>query len=387
MRTVFKHAGKFICVLAVVSLSGCSLFSWMTGRKPINPPAALVELKSPQNVRTLWKISLPKSGVYQFSPATASDSVYAAAADGTVVRVNASSGQTVWRIDAKVKLTAGVGVASDGTTVAVAGEKGQVLAFDGTGKPLWKAQASSEILSAPAVGYGLVVVRSLDNHVQAFDALTGERRWVAQRNTPSLTLRNAPGITIASQTAFVALPGGRLSALLLTNGGPRWEAQVGDPRGTTELERIADVSGAPSIIGNLVCAVSFQGRIGCFDAGSGAVHWIKSFSSTVGLGLDDRYVFASDERGGLNEFERDTGSVLWRNDQLSYRQLSAPVSLGSTVAVGDYQGYIHFLSRENGNFVARVATDGSPIVAAPILVGNSVVFQTQAGSLVALATE
>jgi outer membrane protein assembly factor BamB len=389
MRTVFKYAGKYVCVLAVaaavVSLSGCSLFSWMTSKKVINPPSPLVEFKATQTPRTLWKISLPKSGVYQFSPAVAGDSVYAASADGTIMRINAVSGQTAWRIDAKMKLTAGVG--SDGSTVAVAGEKGVVLAYDGAGKLLWKAQATSEILSAPAVGSGLVIVRSLDSRIAAYDALTGERRWLALRNTPSLTLRNAPGIVIASQTAYVALPGGRLAALMLTNGGPRWEAPVGDPRGTTELERISDVSGLPSVSGNTVCAVAFQGRIGCFDAMSGAVHWVKDFSSTVGLGIDESYVFAADERGAVIEFARDSGAVLWRNDKMAYRQLSAPASVGNAVAVGDYQGYIHFLSRENGNLVARVATDGSPIISNPIVIGGSVIFQTQAGSLVALAAE
>jgi outer membrane protein assembly factor BamB len=389
MRTVFKYAGKYVCVLAaavaVVSLSGCALFSWMSSKKPINPPSPLVEFKATQKPRTLWKVSLSKSGVYQFSPALSGDSIYAASADGTVMRVNAVSGKTEWRIDAKMKLTAGVG--SDGSTVAVAGEKGVVLAYDGAGKFLWKAQATSEILSAPAVGSGLVVVRSLDSRITAYDSLTGERRWMAQRNTPSLTLRTAPGIVIASQTAYVALPGGRLSALMTSNGGPRWEAPIGDPRGTTELERISDVSGLPSVAGSTICAVAFQGRIACLDATSGAVHWVKDFSSTVGLGIDESYVFAADERGAVVEFSRDSGAVLWRNDKLAYRQLSAPASVGNDVAVGDYQGYVHFMSRENGNLVARVATDGSPIISNPIVVGGSVVFQTQAGSLVALAAE
>jgi outer membrane protein assembly factor BamB len=385
MRTVFKHACKYACVGAVVLLSGCSVLSWFSGKKIANPPAPLVEFKATQNVRTLWSVSVPKAGAYAFSPALAGDSVYAAGASGTIVRINAVSGQTVWRTDAGMKLTAGVG--SDGSTVAVVGDKGAVLAFDNAGKLLWKAQASSEVLSAPAVGSGLVIVRSLDNRISAFDALTGERRWMAQRTSPSLTLRNSPGIAIAAQTAFVALPGGRLSALMLSNGGPRWEVPVGDPRGTTELERIADVSGMPAVAGRDICAVAFQGRIGCFDVSSGAVRWIKEFSSAVGLGVDERYVFAADEHGTVTEFARDTGAVLWRNDKLAYRRLSAPVPIGNTVAVGDYQGFIHFLSRENGAFVARVATDGSAITANPIVAASSVIFQTQAGTVVALAAE
>jgi outer membrane protein assembly factor BamB len=385
MRTVFKYGSKCVCIGVVVLLSGCSVFSWFSSKKIVNPPATLVDFKPTKNVQTLWKASVPKSEGYQFSPALVEDSVYAAGADGTIVRLNAKTGQQVWRINAKMKLTAGVG--SDGTTVAVAGEKGVVLAYDNTGKFLWKAQASSEVLSAPAVGSGLVIVRSLDNRVAAYDVVTGASRWVAQRNTPSLTLRSAPGIVIASQTAFVALPGGRLSALTLTNGGPIWEIQVGDPHGTTELERIADVSGLPAVLGNDVCVATYQSRIGCFDTGSGTVRWVKEFSSSVGVSVDPRYVFAADDNGTLIEFERATGAALWRNDKLSYRQLSAPASVGSVVAVGDYQGYIHFLSQEDGSFVSRVATDGSPITANPIVTGSSVIFQTQAGTVVALAAE
>ena len=385
MRTGFKYGSRMIGVSAVVLLSGCSMFSWFSGKKPVNPPAALVEFKPTQNVHVLWKASVPKGSNYQFSPALAEDAVYAAGADGTIERINLRSGQIVWRTDVKMDLTAGVG--TDGTTVSVVGQKGVVLAYDAAGKCLWKAQASSEVLSAPAVGSGLVIVRSIDNRVSAFDVTTGERRWTAQRVTPSLTLRNAPGIAIAAQTAYVALPGGRLAALLLTNGGPRWEIPVGDPRGTTELERVADVSGMPAVLGNDVCAVAYQGRIGCFDTGSGALRWIKEFSSSVGVAIDDRYVFAADERGTVFAFARGTGAVSWRNDKLSYRQLSAPASIGNTVAVGDYQGYIHFLSREDGSFVSRIATDGSPINTNPLVAGASVIFQTQAGSVVALATE
>ncbi|MDB5773911.1 MAG: bamB [Herbaspirillum sp.] len=382
MRTVFRYIGKYACVAAIAGLAGCSLFA---SKPPTDAPVPLVEFKATQKIRTLWTVSVGKSENYEFSPVQADDSIYAAAADGTVARINTVSGKPVWRVNAGVKLTAGVG--SDGLTVAVAGEKGVVLAYDNTGKLLWKAQATSEILSAPAVGSGLVVVRSLDNHIFAFDAATGERRWMAERTLPTLTLRNAPGIVIDAQTAYVAMPGGRLSALMLSNGGPRWEIPVGDPRGTTELERVSDVSGRPAIVGSDICAVAFQGRIGCFDIGSGSVHWLKQFSSAVGLGADEHNVYAADERGGVTEFVRETGAGMWRNDKLGYRQLTTPVALGDVVAVGDYQGFVHFLSRDTGDFVARVATDGSAITAAPIVAASSVIFQTKAGSLVALAAE
>ncbi|MDB5762430.1 MAG: bamB [Herminiimonas sp.] len=370
-------------------MAGCSTLSSLNpfASKPVprNPPAALTEFKQTLGVRTAWSASIGNAGAYVFSPASASGSLFVAAADGSIMRIEEASGRSLWRVNAGMPLTAGVG--SDGNTVAVAGTNGALLVFDGTGKMRWKAQASSEILSAPAVGQGLVIVRSIDNRIVAFDADSGVRRWSVQRTAPSLILRSAPGIVIAGQTAFVALPGGRLLALAMSNGGPRWEVAVGDPRGATELERIADVSGSPVVLGREVCAVAYQGRIACFDAVSGAARWNKEFSSDVGIGVDERFIFAANELGILNAFTRDTGASVWRNNKLANRRLSTPVSFGRSVAVGDGQGYIHFLSREDGSFLARVGTDGSRIAATPVVSGANVIFQTQAGAVVALAAE
>lgn len=377
-----RNAAKFACAGALVALSGCSMFS---KDKPRNPPAALAEFKTTLAVHPVWTNSIGSAGNFAFAPAIAGDSVFAAAADGSVTRLDAATGHVQWRIQAGMPLSAGVG--SDGSTVAVGGDKGAIIAFDGDGNLRWKAQASSEILSAPAVGAGLVVVRSLDNRIQAFDAATGKRRWTVVRPVPALTLRSAPGITVDGPTAFVALPGGRLLALLVGSGAARWEIAVGEPRGATELERVADLSGSPVVIGSDVCAVSYQGRIGCFDANSGVARWTKNLSSTVGIGGDERFIFASDEHSVLSAFARDSGSSAWSSKALLNRNLSAPASFGRAVAVGDNQGYVHFLSREDGAMLARIATDGSRIDAAPVVVGANLIVQTHAGELAAYAAE
>ncbi|MGV3743050.1 MAG: outer membrane protein assembly factor BamB [Burkholderiaceae bacterium] len=377
----------FSLVAASIVLSGCSALSainpFASKDAPRNPPAALADFKASLNVKTVWKSSVGKAGDYTFSPAVTPNGVYAAAADGTLVRIELTTGREVWRMNTDSRLTAGVG--SDGETVAVVGSDGLLMVYDSDGKQRWKTQLSSETLSAPAVGQGLVITRSIDNRIVAFDAMSGTRKWTVQRTVPPLTLRTAPGIVIAGPFAYVALPGGRLVAIALANGAVRWEAAVGDPRGATELERVADVSGSPAIFGREVCAVAYQGRVGCLDAASGNGRWAKDFSSDVGVSVDDRHVYAANERGIVHAFTRDTGASVWRNDKLMNRRLSAPVVFGKAVAVGDAQGYMHFLSREDGSFVARTETDGSRIVSAPVAVGGGVLVQTQSGTLFAFA--
>jgi outer membrane protein assembly factor BamB len=379
---------KLVGVSVLALMAGCSTLSSLNpfASKPkTNQPAPLAELKGSMAVRTAWKLDIGKARDYAFTPALADNSLIVAGADGAIARVDAASGRQLWRIKADTGLTAGVG--SDGTMVVVGGAKGSVLAFDMDGKPLWKAQVSSEVLSSPVVGQGMVVVRSVDNRIVGFDARTGEKKWTVQRVSPPLTLRNAPGMVVVDKDVIIAQPGGKLLSLLLATGAPRWEVAVGESRGATELERVTDVGGTPAVFDKDVCAVSYQGRVGCFDLTTGAARWTKELSSDVGVSVDQRFVFAVDDKGAVSAFSREGGGNAWKNDKLSYRRLSTPLSYGRAVAVGDYQGFIHFLSREDGAFLARAATDGSPVVSVPLVAGSNLIFQTQSGTVTAIAVE
>ena len=385
MRKVLMVAGFG----ALALLAGCSSMSSLNpfGAKadPKNVPAALIDVKPTMGVKNIWAVSVGKSENYIFTPAFARDSIFTAAANGSVTRVSAITGATQWRVDAGMALVGGVG--SDGNTVAVAGEKGMLLAFDGDGKLRWKVQASSEILSAPVVGEGLVVVRSIDNRIAAYEVETGKRKWALDRPLPALTLRSSPGMVIVGPTILVAQPGGKLLSVMLSNGGARWEVSVGDPRGATELERIADVSGFPAVFGRDVCAATYQGRVACVDVVNGTTRWAKKFSGGAGVGVDDRNVYAVDDRGAVYAFTRNSGQSVWRNEKLAHRGLSTPIPLGRVVAVADSEGYVHFMSREDGSFVNRLPTDGSAINATPLLAGSSLIVQTRSGTLSAFAAE
>jgi outer membrane protein assembly factor BamB len=379
---------KLVGVGVLALMTGCSTISSLNpfASKPKgNLPAPLVDLKGSMAVRTAWKLEVGKSGSYQFTPALAGNTVIVAGGDGTLVRAESASGRQLWRAKAGMMLTAGVG--TDGNLIVVGGEKGQLLAFDMDGKQLWKAQLSSEILSSPVVGQGIVVARSVDNRIVGIDAATGQKKWTVQRAAPPLTLRLAPGMVVHDKDVIIAQPGGKLLSLVLATGAPRWEIEVGVARGATELERVTDIGGYPVVFENDVCAVSYQGRAGCWDITNGSPRWTRDLSSESGVAVDQRFVFVTDEKGAVYAYNRETGTSAWKNDKLAFRRLSTPVSYGRAVAVGDYQGYVHFLSREDGAFLARAATDGSAISSTPLVAGSNLIFQTQNGTVTAIAVE
>jgi outer membrane protein assembly factor BamB len=377
----------FAAALLPLLLAGCSTIeslnpfsSSSTGPKM----AELLPIKATAEARVVWRENVGKGEDYVLVPAVVGSSVYAAGKDGNLVRLD--DGKQAWRINAGQALSGGVG--SDGKTVVVGSPKGDLLAFSATdGTSLWKARATSEILAAPTLGEGLVVVRSGDNRLAAYDVTDGKRKWIYQRPTPALSLRVTASPVVADKYVFAGFPGGKLIAVSTANGAPLWEGTVALPKGTTELDRVADITSPPVIDGRDICAVAFQGRVACFDLGSGNLVWARDMSSAAGLSIDGRYVYVSDDKGAVHALDRASGASIWKQDKLALRRLTAPLARRNLIAVADVQGVVHFLSREDGSFAARVTTDGSPVVASLQSFGSSLVLQTRSGGVYAIEAQ
>ncbi len=375
MNLLKRYAVPVACAMTVLTMAACS-----SAKDERRVPTPLTEFKPVLDVQQAWKASVGKAGRYLFSPVAVGNAVYAAGANGSVAKIDAQTGKDIWRVKLHDDLSAGVG--SDGTLTAVGGLKGDVYVLGADGKQLWTAKAPGEIISPPLVGNGLVVVRTVDGQIVAFNAQTGEQKWNYRNRAVPLNLRVSSGMTFAGDAAVLAgFPGGAFAAINLQTGDNYWQTPVSYPKGVTEVERINDVTGPPTLVGSETCAVTFQGQIGCFDANSGRALWEKAFSSTSGLAQDDRAVVAADDWSVVSAFDVSSGAPLWKNDKLKNRDLSVPFILGHAAVLGDYQGFVHFLSRDDGTLVARVKTDGSPITAAPVLAGDTLVVQTHDGDL------
>ncbi|GHU05035.1 outer membrane protein assembly factor BamB [Betaproteobacteria bacterium] len=364
--------------VAVLMLAGCS---WLNPfSSDAGKPAKLTGFTPAAQLHERWNVSVGAADEVVFSPAVVGNSVYAAGIKGRVVRID--DGKIVWRTDLGARLSAGVG--SDGDLVVVVSESGDAIALDAkSGAERWRVNVGAEVLAPPAVGSGTVVLRASDHRLFGLEARDGQRRWLYQRNAPTLALRAHAGVLIVGEVVLAGLPGGRLVAVSLENGGNVWELNIATPRGSTELERVTDVAGTPVLSRNEVCAVTYQGRAACFDGTNGNALWVRNFSSHVGLDRDNRFVVITDERDSVQALDVYSGAVVWRQDALPRRTVSRPLIVGDYVVVGDFEGYVHVLGREDGNFVARRHADSSAISADPQRLGDGFVVQTRDGDVVA----
>ena len=378
MRARFLFAPAL--AMALVLLGGCG------GSAPVQPPAELAEFQPTATLKILWQGSVGPADRSTFFPAVSGNVVFAAGASGGVTGFDAKTGNAVASIEVEPRISAGVGTGSG--LVMLGTPKGEVLAFDREGKPVWTARLTGEVLAPPESQDGTVAVRTGDGRVHGLDAATGKGKWIYQRVTPALSVRTHAGLVIERGGVFVGFPGGRLVALALSNGNVGWEGVVALPRGTTELERIADITSFPVVDDQQVCAAAYQGRIACFDARRGALLWARDVSSIAGIAVDARYLYVTDDKNAVLALDRTSGASIWRQDKLAGRAVTAPLPLGRFVAVGDIEGYVHLLSGEDGSFAARIETDGSPISAPPSALDmTSFVVQTRRGGVFAISVQ
>lgn len=364
-------------VIGALLLSG--LLAACGGSKGFEP-SPLPAFEQKIGARFAWKTTAGISSGFIFSPVRFQDTVCAAGGGDRLSCFGSGDGRRVWARRAGVTFSGGVGAGEN--MILMGTTKGEVLAYDTTGTLLWRSQVSTEVLSAPVGSRSTVVVRAGDSKVFALSASDGTLQWEYQSPPQPLILRSNPGLAIVDDTFVIAgFPGGRLIKLDIRSGALLWDIAVATPRGDNELERLADVAGTPLLEQGSVCAVAFQGRVGCFDADKGAQIWARSASSASSLAADSRNIYYTETDGVIVALDKSTGASVWRQDKLLYRRVSAPAVVGDWIVVGDFEGYAHVISREDGAFVARLATDGTAITAKPLQVGNGAMLQTEAGGL------
>ena len=367
--------------ILIASLSGCSVLSSFTG--PSKPqPAALQPVSGAVSAKQVWSNRIGAIN-FPLDLQVAGNTVFVSGGDGSVAAIDARTGADLWRANAGAPMATGVG--SDGKTAAVVTQANDVVVFV-DGREVWRKKLSAQAYTAPLVAGGRVFVLLADRSVNAFDGQTGNKLWTQQRPNEPLVLKQS-GVILAVGDTLVVGFSGRLAGLNPTNGVIRWEAPIASPRGVNDIERLVDLVGRVSRDGDVVCARAFQANVGCVNTARGSLVWTKPASGAQGVHGDDRRVFGTESDGVVQAWRRTDGERAWTTDVLRYRSLTAPQVVGRSVAIGDFAGIVHLLSREDGSLLNRLTTDGSPIVAAPVLVGNTLVVVTRNGGIFGFVPE
>jgi len=391
-----------ILLALATGVSGCATIKgWFNDSKSenIEPPTVLVEFAPTINVQKLWSERVGKGAQTtgaRMTVAYADGKLYAASTSGDVEALDAATGHTLWSKhngqghgwiwhhgDNSVRWSGGPSVSGDLVVVGtLEGTVHALAASDGTER--WTVQLSSEVISAPAVSSDIVAVRTHDGRVFGLDARDGKRMWVFDHTTvPILSLRGNSSPIIDSGIVYVGEDNGKVVAIRANDGGELWEQQIAPGEGRSEIERIQDVDGTIAFDRGVVYASGYRGQTAALIAQSGRPLWTHELSSFSGVALSATKIFVSDADSSVWALELRTGSSEWRNEKLKYRWLSVPAVQGEAVVVGDAEGFVHWLSINDGEFVARQQLSKDPIEGAPIVVDDVVYVMDIAGQIAA----
>jgi len=382
---------RFLKILPLVLLTGCSTFSWNPltwfSDDEVNPPRELLAIEREVNLQRQWSVSVGNGqgkNYTELTPAIDGATIFVASEDGDVVAVDRQSGDVIWRTRLRTAVTGGVG-AGEGLVMLGTRNANVIVLDQSNGEELWRTPVSSEVLSAPQSNGDVVVAQTVDDKLVALDQKSGEQRWIYESTLPPLTLRGTSRpVFTGSGTVVAGFSNGTLVSVSAENGVFRWEERVAIPEGRYDIDRVIDVDGDLVLDGSRILAASYQGNLMAFDVSSGRIVWGREASSYHGLTKGFGNIYYSDDESHLIAIRDNSDDIVWENEDLEFREVTAPTAIGNFVALADLEGYVHLVSQIDGRIVGRTQIDNDGIRANMLAQDGKLYVYGNSGRLVAL---
>ncbi len=371
--------------LRIALIAGLSVGLAACASSNTHQPAPLPVNPGKISVQQDWSIDVGGGGGNQLlglAPDATEGLIVAASAGGDVVAVNSKNGTIKWRRHLNIRASGGPAIGAG--VVAVGTRTGNVIALDASnGHTLWKHYVDSPVIVAPAIGGGNVVVNTMAGDLMALNVHSGAEQWTQSNQAPSLSLRTATRPLIVNGDVYGGFADGRVMAVSAGSGKQLWAKQIAAGHGGNIIADMVDVGRQMAFASGDLYMATYQGKLAAVAANTGQVIWSRDLSSYTGVTLDGAHLYSSDAEGRVHAFDLVTGVPKWTYGKLAYRGLSAPRSYGSTVAVGDRFGYLHFIDRNTGKYLGRIDVDDGALRMSPIVVGQRLIVLGQGGDLVA----
>ena len=366
--SILRSTNLFRLKLFLIIIFSQFLTACGSGEDNSEPPAELVEFENSAEINQLWSTSIGAGVEQQYLklyPLLLDDRLIVADREGEVTALDLETGEELWSIELNVLVSGGVGGNKENHLVST--RDGEVILLDADGKEKWRGRASSEILVPPVIDDDVVIVRSVDGQMTALTLKSGEEIWSNKRDVPALSLRGNSRSLVKHGRIYSGLDNGRLIVLDSSDGRTLYDLAIAVPKGRSELERMVDIDGDAVFDDGILYMASYQGRVVAIDVQRGLLSWTRNLSTVTGVEVSGSSLFSSDARDNLWALDRNNGATLWKQEQLKARQLTKPVVMGEALVVGDFEGYLHWVSQYDGHFIARVEFDSAGILIPPVV--------------------
>jgi outer membrane protein assembly factor BamB len=409
---IVKQCFLFMLLISSVLLSSCTTISnWFYEEEEIEI-RRLKPIEAQFIPTEIWSADLG-DGIGQFysklRPAVAYDKVFAANRQGRVNAYDQVTGKKLWSKNFAIYdnegLTSGVSnLFSSGLSAKIAGglsvayetvffgtENGEVVALDAnTGEQKWITTVKGEVLAAPAIDAGIVLINTGSGLIFALNADNGEEIWSSESDVPPLSLRGVSSPAAVNGGAIIGTATGKLIVNILESGQTAWEQVISAATGVTELDRIVDIDSEPLVSGGNVYVISYDGTLAAVELRTGRVIWKREYKSFRRLSLSGSTLYLVDVNSNVYALDSRNGVELWSQGALKERLLTGATPVGNYLVAGDKFGYLHWFDQADGKIVARLEVgsddEDESIYHSPVVDGDILYTQTRDGKLVAIKT-
>jgi outer membrane protein assembly factor BamB len=409
---IVKQSFLFLLLTSSVLLSSCTTISnWFYEEEELEI-RRLKPIETQFTPTETWSVELG-DGIDKFysklRPAIAYDKVFAANRQGLVNAYDQATGKKIWSKDfatyGEEGLTSGVSkLWSNGLSAKIAGgisvayetvffgtENGEVVALDAnTGEQKWITTVKGEVLAAPAIDAGIVLINTGSGFIFALNADNGEEIWSSESDVPPLSLRGVSSPAAVNGGAIIGTATGKLIVNILETGQTAWEQVISSATGVTELERIVDIASEPLVSGGNVYVISYDGTLAAVELRTGRVIWKREYKSFRRMSLSGSTLYLVDVNSNVYALDSRNGVELWSQGALKQRLLTGVTPVGNYLVAGDKFGYLHWFDQTDGKIVAQLEVgnddEDEGIYYAPVVDGDILYTQTRDGKLVAIKT-
>ena len=367
-------------LVATLAVTGCSGF--FVGKTNAPTPTPISENINKNLVRTSWSVSgLGNSDEtsLRFNVAHSGNTLYIANANGSVSSVDATSGKKGWSTKVDELYT---GTATNGNLVFVGTKTGELVALSSAnGSKVWSTKLYGAPTTTPVIAGSRVIIRTIGGAVETFDAQTGEKSWAYMVQVPEVSLRGGAAPVVVGQNLLVPTDLGLIGYLNAETGAVIWGQKVSNPRGGTEMARLADIDAEPVIDNNVAYVPVARTGVAAVSLQNARKLWETKSGVYSGLTVDASRLYVAYDNGNIGALSKRDGKAEWESNALFARHLTRPVLINERIVVGDNEGYVHVLDKNSGQLLGSTKVGKSGFMPDVLALAGSAVFQDHSGNV------
>lgn len=369
------------------------------------PSHAMGHLNLSMPLKKQWSTSIGKAGKRRkplsIQPIVADERIFTLDASAKLSAFHTSNGKKLWSVNLVPKDEEEIGTIGGGLAFAdgllfVSSGYQQLLAIDpDNGKTVWKQKTTSPTRSAPAVLSGRVLVITLDNQIQAFNATDGEPLWNHSGVQETTNLLGSSSPAIDKNITIAALSSGEILALRSENGQVLWQDNLSSLRKYGALPGISDIRGLPVIDRGIIYIIGSSGRMLALDEHTGRRLWQKEIGGAETPWPAGDTIFTLTSNQQMVALGRHSGQIYWVSQLPTFVKQdnpdtslvwTGPVMAGNRLILASNRGHILFLDPFTGETKDTIKfSDGTVIP--PVVADDTLYILTQDADLIAYSAE